>query len=199
MSEKVQKLKPQKFVSEFEKLLLDQDTHNILVRGYFDDDKLILTFGCLGDLESFNEGEIVIGNTTVPHERELLQKGLRIDIPKLNLSNSFSINGLSIKFLQWKKYHNFPFGFDKDFAVFYPVESALNTQDFPRFCNTLKNAKVRKNVLITTNDFYDVPEKLYPYVDRVLILDTTQVNKKHQQTYNVIRDSLKADHKSLPY
>ena len=70
MSEKVQKLKPQKFVSEFEKLLLDQDTHNILVRGYFDDDKLILTFGCLGDLESFNEGEIVSGNTTVPHERD---------------------------------------------------------------------------------------------------------------------------------
>lgn len=199
MAGKVQKLKPQEFVSEFEKLLLDKETQNILVRGYFDTDKLILTFGCLGDLENFDEGEIVIGNTTVPHERELLQKGLRKDIPKLNLSDSFIINGLSISFLQWKRNRDFTYGYDKDFAVFHPVESVLDTQDFPKFCNTLKNSKARKNILITTNDFSNTPEKLYSYIDRTLILDTTQVNEEHQQTYNVIQDNLKADHKLLPY
>lgn len=199
MTEKVQKLKPQEFVSEFEKLLLDKETHNILVRGYFDADKLILTFGCLGDLKGFDEGEVVIGNTTVPHERELLQKGLREDIPSLNLSDPFSINGLLIRFLLWKRNSDFPYGFDKDFAVFHPVESALDTKEFPKFCNTLKNSRAKKNILITTNDFHDTPEKLYPYIDRTLILDTTQVDKEHQQTYNVIQDNLKADHKSLPY
>jgi hypothetical protein len=44
---KVGKLKPQEYIGEFRDLLLDKDTHNILVRGYFDDDKLFLTFGCL--------------------------------------------------------------------------------------------------------------------------------------------------------
>lgn len=199
MTEKIQNLKPQEFISEFENLLLDKNTHNMLVRGYFDEDKLLLTFGCLGDLESFNEGEIIIGTTTVSHEKELIQRGLRKEIPKLNLSDSFSFNNLSIRFLQWKRNSDFPFGFDKDFAVFHPVESVLDTKDFSKFCNTMKNAKARKNILITTNDFYVTPEKLYPYVDRVLILDTTQVNKEHQQTYNVIQDKLKVNHKSLPY
>lgn len=68
-------------------------------------------------------------------------------------------------FLQWKRNKDFLFGFDKDFAVFHPVESALVTQDFTKFCDTLKKVKSRKNVLITINDFRDTPEKLYSYVD----------------------------------
>jgi energy-coupling factor transporter ATP-binding protein EcfA2 len=56
------------------------------------------------------------------------------------------------------------------------VESALDAPDFSKFCDTLKNTKTKKNIVVTTNDFRDAPEKLYPYVDRVLILDTTQVN-----------------------
>lgn len=199
MTEKVQKLRPQKFVNEFKKLLLDKNTHNILVRGYFDNDKLLLVFACLYETTGFDDGTIVIGNTTVPHEREFLQRGIRKSIPKLNLSDTFNINGLTVNFTQWKRNRDFPFGFDKDFAVFHPVQSVLDTQDFPKFCNTLKNSKARKNILITTNDFYDVPEKLYPYVDNVLIMDITQVNEEHQQTYKTIQSNLEADYKSLPY
>lgn len=199
MEGQIKKVKPQEFVSEFEKLLLDDNTHNILVRGYFDNDKLLLVFACLYETTGFNAGTIVIGNTTVPHERELLQRGIRENIPKLNLSDAFSINGLTVNFTQWKRNRDFQFGFDKDFVVFHPVQSALDTQDFPKFCDALKNSKTRKNILITTNDFYDAPEKLYPYMDRILILDTTQVNEEHQQTYKVIQDNLEADHKSLPY
>ena len=63
----------------------------------------------------------------------------------------------------------------------------------------MNNSKAKKNILITTNDFNDIPEKLYPYIDEVLILDTTDLNKKHQQTYKVIQDNLNTEHKTLPY
>lgn len=199
MTKKVQKVNPQEFVSEFEKLLLDDNTHNILVRGYFDNDKLLLVFACLYETTGFDDGTIVIGNTTVPHEREFLQRGIRDSISKLNLSDAFNINGLTVNFTQWRKNRDFPFGFDKDFAVFHPVQSALDDKDFPKFCSVLKNARAKKNILITTNDFSDSLEKLYRYMDETLILDTTDVNDKHQQTYKVIQDNLEADNKSLPY
>ncbi|MFT8727194.1 MAG: hypothetical protein ABF756_04250 [Liquorilactobacillus ghanensis] len=199
MENKIEKVKPQEFIITFKKLLLDEHTHNILVRGYFDDDKLLFVFACLYEMTGFNDGTIVIGNTTVPHEREFLRRGIRESIPKLNLSDAFSINGLTVNFTQWKRNRDFQFGFDKDFAIFHPVQSVLDTQDFSKFCNALKNSKAIKNILITTNDFYDTPEKLYPYIDSALILDTTQVNEEHQQTYKVIQSNLEADHKSLPY
>jgi hypothetical protein len=199
LTNQVQKLKPQEFVTRFEELLLDEDIRNILVRGYFDDDKLLLTFSCLGNLKKFNNGTIVIGNTTVPHERELLQRSLRGGIPKLNLSDLFNINGLNIDFLQWKRNRDIAFGFDKDFSIFHSVESALGNRDFYKFCSTLKNVKAKKNILITTNDFDTMPEKLYPYVDAILVLDTTDVNEDHQKTYKVIQANLKTDHQVLPY
>lgn len=83
--------------------------------------------------------------------------------------------------------------------VFHPVESALDNKDFLKFYATLKNSKAKKNILITTNDFNSAPEKLYPYVDEILILDTTDVNEEHRQTYKVIQDNLNADHQILPY
>ena len=92
-----------------------------------------------------------------------------------------------------------PLGFDKDFALFHPVQSVLDGKDFPKFCVTMKNAKAKKNILITTNDLNNTAEKLYPYVDATLILDTTRVNEEHEKTYKVIQSNLQADHKVLPY
>ncbi|MCP0886068.1 hypothetical protein LB941_01800 [Ligilactobacillus sp. WILCCON 0076] len=199
MTEKVQKVKPQEFVSEFEKLLLDDNTHNILVRGYFDNDKLLLVFACLYETTGFDDGTIVIGNTTVPHEREFLQRGIRESIPKLNLSDAFNINGLTVNFTQWKRNRDFQFGFDKDFVVFHPVQSALDDKDFPKFCSILNNSKAKMNILITTNDFSESPKKLYSFVDEILILDTTEVDDEHSEIYKVIQSNLEADHQSLPY
>lgn len=200
LANKIQKLKIQEFVNKLEQLLLDEDTRNILVRGYFNSDKLLATFECLRDLKEFKKGTIVIGNATVPHERELLQEGVyRSSIPKLNLSDSFEINGLTVNFSQWKRNRDFAFGFDKDFVIFHPVESVLNNQDFSKFCATLKNSRAKKNILITTNDFNSAPEKLYPYVDIILILDTTDVNNDHREKYKTLQRNLEADHQLLPY
>lgn len=199
MSNRIEKLEPKEFIKRFEQLLLDKETNRILIRGYFDDDKLLLVFSCLYDLKEFNKGTIVIGNTTVPNEREFLERGLREVVPRFNLRDSFNVYGMIINFVQWKRNRDLPFGFDKDFALFHPVQSVLDGKDFPKFCGTIKNVKAKKNILITTNDFNNTAEKLYPYIDATLILDTTRVNEEHKKTYKVIQSNLQADHKVLPY
>ena len=199
MSNRIEKFEPKEFIKRFKELLLDKETNRILIRGYFDDDKLLLVFSCLYDLEEFNKGTVVIGNTTVPYERQFLEKGLHEVVPKFNLRDSFNVYGMIINFVQWKRNIDLPFGFDKDFALFHPVQSVLDGKDFPKFCVTMKNAKAKKNILITTNDLNNTAEKLYPYVDATLILDTTRVNEEHEKTYKVIQSNLQADHKVLPY
>jgi hypothetical protein len=173
LSNRIEKLEPKEFIKRFKELLLDKETNRILIRGYFDDDKLLLVFSCLYDLEEFNKGTVVIGNTTVPYERQFLEKGLHEVVPRFNLRDSFNVYGMIINFVQWKRNIDLPFGFDKDFALFHPVQSVLDGKDFPKFCGTIKNAKAKKNILITTNDFNNTAEKLYPYIDATLILDTT--------------------------
>lgn len=199
MSNRIEKFEPKEFIKRFKELLLDKETNRILIRGYFDDDKLLLVFSCLYDLEEFNKGTVVIGNTIVPYERQFLEKGLREVVPKFNLRDSFNVYGMIINLVQWKRNRDLPFGFDKDFALFHPVQSVLDSKDFPKFCATIKNAKAKKNILITTNDFNNTAEKLYPYIDATLILDTTRVNEEHEKTYKVIQSNLQADHKVLPY
>ena len=47
MAEIIEKMTPEKFADRFSELMMDQRVYNILVRGYFDDDKVLLTFGIL--------------------------------------------------------------------------------------------------------------------------------------------------------
>lgn len=199
MGNRIEKLELKEFIKRFEELLLDKEINRILIRGYFDDDKLRLVFSCFYDLKEFNKGTVVIGNTTVPNERKFLERGLSEAVPKFNLRDLFNVYGMITNFVQWKRNIDFPFGFDKDFAVFHPVQSVLDSKDFPKFCAALKNSKAKKNILITTNDINNAAEKLYPYIDATLILDTTSVNEEHEKIYKVIQSNLQADHKNLPY
>lgn len=76
MTKVIEKLDIEKSDSKLTELLLDQDTNNILIRGFFDEDKVALTFFTIGKLSEYNNGTVVIDNTTVTNEREFLEKGL---------------------------------------------------------------------------------------------------------------------------
>ncbi|RHW54279.1 hypothetical protein [Lactobacillus bombicola] len=54
-----------------------------------------------GNRKGFNEGKIVIENTTVHYEREPLKKGSE-KILRLNLSDSFNITGYPLAFYNGK-------------------------------------------------------------------------------------------------
>ena len=107
---------------------------------------------------------------------------------------------MSIQFTQWKKNRDFRFNDNKDFAIFHPVQTAISDiSERDKFRKVLANSKARKNILITTNDFNNDPEKIYDIVNAVLILDTTAVNEKNKQTYATIKANLAADGKEEPY
>ena len=200
MAEIIEKMTPEKFADRFSELMMDQRVHNILVRGYFDDDKVLLTFGILNDLPYYKNGTLVIGNTRVQDEKNFLERGLRKILPRFNLRDVFKIYGLNIQFTQWKKHRDFRFNGNKDFAIFHPVQTAISDiSERDKFRKVLANSKARKNILITTNDFNNDPEKIYDIVNAVLILDTTAVNEKNKQTYDTIKANLAADGKEEPY
>ncbi|HJG22133.1 MAG TPA: hypothetical protein K8V64_03565, partial [Enterococcus durans] len=196
----IEKLDIEKSDSKLTELLLDQDTNNILIRGFFDEDKVALTFFTIGKLSEYNNGTVVIGNTTVTNEREFLEKGLCEPIPHINLQDTFRIGDLSVRFTKWNKHKNSPFNWNDDFAIFHPVQSVLysdkNCNDFKK---VLSNSKAKKNILLTTNDFCTHPEKLYDEVDAVLILDTTMLDDKHKEEFNNIKRNLIDQGKELPY
>lgn len=200
MAEIIEKMTPEKFADRFSELMMDQRVHNILVRGYFDDDKVLLTFGILNDLPHYKNGTLVIGNTRVQDEKIFLERGLRKTLPRFNLRDIFKIYGLNIQFTQCKKNRDFRFNDNKDFAIFHPVQTAISDiSERDKFRKVLANSKARKNILITTNDFNNDPEKIYDIVNAVLILDTTAVNEKNKQTYATIKANLAADGKEEPY
>lgn len=200
MTKVIEKLDIEKSDSKLTELLLDQDTNNILIRGFFDEDKVALTFFTIGKLSEYNNGTVVIGNTTVTNEREFLEKGLCEPIPHINLQDTFRIGDLSVRFTKWNKHKDSPFNWNDDFAIFHPVQSVLysdkNCNDFKK---VLSNSKAKKNILLTTNDFCTHPEKLYDEVDAVLILDTTMLDDKHKEEFNNIKRNLIDQGKELPY
>ena len=200
MTKVIEKLDIEKSDSKLTELLLDQDTNNILIRGFFDEDKVALTFFTIGKLSEYNNGTVVIGNTTVTNEREFLEKGLYEPIPHINLQDTFRIGDLSVRFTKWNKHKDSPFNWNDDFAIFHPVQSVLysdkNCNDFKK---VLSNSKAKKNILLTTNDFCTHPEKLYDEVDAVLILDTTMLDDKHKEKFNIIKKNLTDQGKKLPY
>lgn len=200
MTKVIEKLDIEKSDSKLTELLLDQDTNNILIRGFFDEDKVALTFFTIGKLSEYNNGTVVIGNTTVTNEREFLEKGLCEPIPHINLQDTFRIGDLSVRFTKWNKHKDSPFNWNDDFAIFHPVQSVLysdkNCNDFKK---VLSNSKAKKNILLTTNDFCTHPEKLYDEVDAVLILDTAMLDDKHKEKFNIIKKNLTDQGKKLPY
>ncbi|WP_223657311.1 hypothetical protein [Ligilactobacillus salivarius] len=200
MTKVIEKLDIEKSDSKLTELLLDQDTNNILIRGFFDEDKVALTFFTIGKLSEYNNGTVVIGNTTVTNEREFLEKGLCEPIPHINLQDTFRIGDLSVRFTKWNKHKDSPFNWNDDFAIFHPVQSVLysdkNCNDFKK---VLSNSKAKKNILLTTNDSCTHPEKLYDEVDAVLILDTTMLDDKHKEKFNIIKKNLTDQGKKLPY
>ncbi len=58
MAEIIEKMIIEKFADRFSELMMDQRVYNILVRGYFDDDKVLLTFGIFNDLPHYKKWNI---------------------------------------------------------------------------------------------------------------------------------------------
>lgn len=194
-------LEPRDFVNKLKQALLDDSVHNILIRGYFDEEKILLVFDTLQNLADYQVGSIVMGNVTVRAERNYLVEGLSSRyVPRFNLSDTFKMGNLRVNFIKWEQNIDREFNLDKDFAIFHPVESVLKDDlSVEAFRKVLSNSKAKKNILLTTNDLTNNPEKIFDDVEAVLILDSTGVDDNHKQRYKSIERNMTSRGKKLPY
>ncbi|SFV41055.1 hypothetical protein [Ligilactobacillus acidipiscis] len=196
----VYKLKIDAFADKFDEFISDSNKNSLLIRGFYDVDKLLSVFNILSKNKYCHKGVIVLGNVTIKHEQELFQRIFRNKLPTFNLSDEFDLADLTVSFTKWGQNTEFPYGQFDDFALFYPVESVLfNAKDTAKFVKAVKGSKAKKNILITTNDFTKKAEELYEIVDDCLILDTVDLNEKHKKIFNTIEQNIKAKHNELPY
>lgn len=180
----------------------DSDKKTLLVRGYFDKDKLLHVLESIRDSEKINEALFVLGEAGICDVPRLFNDVFLDKRFKSNtrLNTRYDFPGAIGTFTKWRQHIDYTFGNRYDLAVFYPVETVLfDPKDSEKFIKTVKNSLTNKNILITTNDFSQRPEQLYDVVDEVLILDTKNKNEENKEQFETIKSNLERDNKSLPY
>lgn len=141
----VYKLKIDAFADKFSEFISDSNKNSLLIRGFYDVDKLLSVFNILSKNEHCHKGVVVLGNVTIKHEQELFQRIFRNKLPTFNLSDEFELADLTVSFTKWKQNTEFPYGQSDDFVLFYPVESVLfNANDTAKFVKAVKNLELRK-------------------------------------------------------
>ncbi|GAW63398.1 hypothetical protein FC65_GL000648 [Ligilactobacillus acidipiscis DSM 15836] len=193
---KEEKLEPREFIQELMNILNTDNDKNVLVRGYFNQDKLTATLNAI-EASNLNKCVFVTGNVSeVPR---LFNGSLKIGFKKVKLNQNYKIGSLNLEFIKRNQFIEENFAFDKDISIFFPVEGILFDDDeTKKFITKLKHSKAKKNILVTTNDYSDKAKKLYSQVDRVLILDTSKLNSKNIETMKTLTKNLKKQG-GLPY
>lgn len=189
-------LKEKEFIDQLRDLLTDDSDRKILIRGYFNQNKLTAVLKSLNKSDKMNRGKFVVSSIgDVPR----LFKGSFSNgkFPKVNQSETFDVAGLRLKFEKRNKIKDHNYSYKEDFVSFFPVESLLFIEkDTNIFISQLQNQTTPKVIVITTNDYSRKAEKLYPYVSDVLILDT---NDEHKETYDTLKRNIESEGKEMPY
>lgn len=179
---------------------LESDKRTLLVRGLFNQDKLTVILQAMREAPNIKNGVFVTGYISeVPR---LFNDSLisRDKFKNPRLKTNYKIANTTIHFEKQEQSVEYNFAFNTDLAVFYPVESALfDEKRTNKVISKLEHSKATKNILITTNDYSNRAEKLYPFVDEVLILDTSSIDKKHTEKAKIIESNLKTEGREMPY
>lgn len=198
----IKKVELHDFDTELQRFM-DSDDKFLMVRGYFNSDKINAV---LGGLERINRrhhscNRVTMMITRLRYLTDPVKEHFKNDAI-YNFKDRFTHEGISYKFDTYLQNFDMPFGYDANAVVYYPVQTVLydnNLGGFNNFKNKLSNSQSHKNILITSNDYTKQFEKGYSLVDRVLILDTTELNPNNKEKYHNIVENNKADGEEMPY
>lgn len=182
---------------------MDSDDRFLMVRGYFDNDKVDAV---LGGLERINKkhhscSRITMMITRLKYIIDPVKEHFGNDAI-YNFKDRFTHEDVSYGFDTYLKNFDKPFGLDANVVVYCPVQTVLydnNLRGFNNFKKKLFNSQSHKNILITSNDYIKQFENGYPLVDRVLILDTTDLNSSNKEKYHNIVKNNKVAGEKVPY
>lgn len=180
----------------------DTDKKTLLVRGYFEEDKLLQVLKSIRDSKKTNEVLFVLGDSSIKDVPDLfngasVQKKFKYNT---RLNTPYDFPNATGTFTKWRNHIHGTFGSRYDLSVFYPVFSVLfDPRDTEKFIRTVKNSLTDKNILITTSDNSDRAEKLYDIVDEVVVLDTKDESEKNQEQFRNIKHHLERHDLPFPY
>ncbi|TLW65429.1 hypothetical protein FFX82_07365 [Staphylococcus aureus] len=174
--------------NEFNKKLKDfigSDKRMALVKGYINEYKLTTVLRPLNNSD-YTKG--TIHTRSIGNLKQIVDNRI---IPKNITQNKiFKLSNLTLEVNLYERntiYHG-------DFAIYYPVESALIIEtDTPRLINHINNNPVQKIFIITTNDWSFNTLELEKIVDETIIYDLKQEDPKQ---YEIL---YKNKHGKLPY
>lgn len=182
------------FVDGLSNMIEDNVSLTVLIRGYFHEEKLSGVLAAIESIDKLKDGLFVV--SSIGEVPRLFEKSFKRKFSKVKQNQTYNFANSKNRFIR-RTNSSDKFGYDEDFIVFYPVESLLfKEKDTESFISQLKNSPVPIKIIITTNDYSERAEKLYPFVDEVVILD---VNDLHAETYSTLENNLKRKGRVLPY
>lgn len=189
----IYKFELKEFFREMENFLHDDNKKTILIRGYFNLDKLKSVFYLIN--QNFNSKSLVLytGISKMFLEGDIKKSNLRIQ-NQIDFKSTYRMdNNNSICFKKINK--SLDFNNSYDFAIFYPVQLS-KPDDFKIYKKMIENVNSEKNILITTNDTNRSSEELYEVADECLILDTSNIDENRGNKLKSISEDLNGE---LPY
>ncbi|MCL5458077.1 hypothetical protein M3M33_05240 [Loigolactobacillus coryniformis] len=193
------KLEPDNFI-EYLNSFINSDSKNLLVRGYFNQDKLTAVLHLINDNENIQKVVFATGNISeVPR---LFNRSFKrgYELKNIRLNTAYTLLKSKIEFIKWERMNEWSVQTNIDLGVFYPVEGVLfSEKDTDKFLTHLSYSKARHNILLTTNDYSKRAEKLYPYVDESVILDTSQLDEQHESEMKTLTRNITEHDGEMPY
>lgn len=162
-----------KFANELKNALIDKKIKTILIQGYDEDFKLKATLAVLNDMPNIQKGTIFKSTS----KRTLIDTFKRLQIVNdyhLNEADIFKIfNNLRVDFKSWYHYTDSYFLGNMDFAIFWPINSVLDSPKYTsEFISVLNKSVAKKNIIITFRDDAINLKEIKPCIQKSIVLDT---------------------------
>lgn len=129
---------------------MDSDDRSLMVRGYFNSDKINAV---LGELERINGkyhscSRITMMITSLKYMTDPVKEHFGNDAV-YSLKDEFTHEGINYKFDKYLQNFDMPFGYDANAVVYYPVQSVLYDKSSKDFQNFKKNFLIHNPIRIS--------------------------------------------------
>lgn len=192
----LKKVTLKEFANEFN-TFCESDKRNLLVRGYDNWDKFIVVLELLKRINQKKPIGITLLETYRFEYLKIMFANNKLKKKMIHTNGIGVVNGVKLLFDNYTRSSNYYA--DNEFAIFYPVQTILySDHDLTKMSNKVKNLNTKHNIFISNNDYNNLIDKLYDYVDidETLILDLNEFNR---DKYKIIRENAKKDNRELPY
>lgn len=185
-----------KLAEEIHEAYNDDNVHVVLVKGFYDDDKIVDVIAAATELN--DDPKIMLRTGHLKNAQDLLQRAFSHYSKSIKVSftsnKPFVVNRKNIHVDKWNQNNYYPI--HGDISIYYPIQSVIaegGENDLKKLRTAISNDNSKLIVLVTTNDVkesYLDFSLLADIVDKSFVLDSS---KKYPDLYSTVLNNLKVD------